>query len=209
VAVTMQPVAEPEKEKKPENRPPAVKPMQYQPGRNMVDQGSAMIGDKGQKIGSFPDIVVDYTKHLGIKGYLSAMEQLGGRFCILDQARGRIVAQIDHKEKRVLPRRSFKGLSPRSRQVARDPLLDRYIQQAQLRYGSGNYAVILLVPLKMDQYLIGVLDDAVTQSGKSIRDYAGFYGVYSQQKGGMFLWIYEARLKSGATERFDLSIRIS
>ena len=100
-------------------------------------------------------------------------------------------------------------MSPRSRQVSQEPVLDKYISQAKDRFGPGNYSVILLVPLKIDQYLIGVIDDAVRKTGRSIKDFSSFHGVYSHKNGRVFLWLYEARLKSGIKKRFDLSVGIS
>ena len=209
IAITLQKIEKP-KPKAPEvKKPPAPKSMQYLPKPNLMNKGKRMIGEKGQKIGTFPDIVVDYKRHLGVAGYLSAMNRLGGRFYILDQDRGKIVARIDNTLGNIESRGSFWGLSPRSRQVSQEPVLDKYIQQAKERYGPGSYSVILLIPLKIDQYLIGVIDDAVRKSGRTIKDFSSFYGVYSLNKGRMFLWIYEARLKSGAKTPFDLSVEIS
>ena len=180
----------------------------YTPTRELMEKGRKMLGDKGQKIGSFPRIVVDYKTHLGIRNYLNAMDKLGGRFYILDKQLGRIVARLDVNYKKLVSKGSLRGMSPRSRVVTHEKNILPYLEMARQDYGPGNYDIILLVPLEMDQYLISALENAVNKKGELIKEYSSFMGVYVERNGDFYLGVDRGVYKKGGIVPLNVSIKI-
>jgi len=181
----------------------------YTRSKSYINKGRASLGKRGQKIGSFPEIKANYRKHLGINGYLTAMERLGGSFYILNMDTGDIAAQIDTRNRALSLKKNLSGLSPRSRLIENEPTLFQYIKIAQNAFGNGNFAVILLLPLEIDHYIIGALSDTANKIGEDIKNFSTFYGVYVMRGRDLYLGIYKGRLKSGHIKKLNVSLRLT
>ena len=183
--------------------------LQYIKAKSLVDSGKQFLGENGLKIGSFPVINVNYRKFLGINEYLKEMQRIGGRFYIMDLRTGTIINRVDFAQKQLVPKGSLGGLSPRSRLVEKEPSMNRYIKNAENKYGKGNYAVILLLPLKIEQYIIGAMNDAVSRQDFDIKMFSSFNGLYIKKNKILYLGINKGILKNRTKKPLNISIALS
>ncbi len=183
--------------------------LRYGYSNRFMAKGRDLIGAQGQKIGSFPEISVNYRVKLGINGYLEQMQGIGGRFFIYDRRKNRLVAELDLKAERLVSLSSLHDLSPRSRSVGSETVLTRYINYAQAKYGSGDYIITLLIPLAVDHQIVGVLNDAAKKMRTEIQDYRKFYGYYTIRQSRLKLHISKGKLKNGKGKRMNITIDLS
>lgn len=186
-----------------------VQAMSYVQTSALSSEGKQLVGGNGQKIGSFPCIVANYRKYLGIHRYLKSMAALRGRFFVLNTASNHIEAEIDFDNKRLVDKGSLAGLSPRSRLIEDEPVITDYLRLAKRKFGMGNYTVILLLPMEIDHYIIGAINKSIKALGKNINEFSTFEGVYVRQNRDLDLGIYKGTLKTGAKQRLNISIKLN
>lgn len=186
-----------------------VRVMSYAQTSALSSQGKQLVGKNGQQMGSFPCIVANYRKHLGIHGYLKSMAALGGRFFVLNTTSTHIEAEIDFDNKRLVAKGSLAGLSPRSRLIDAEPVIADYLRMAKRKFGMGNYTVILLLPMEIDHYIIGAINNSIEALGKNIKEFSAFQGVYVRRNRDLDIGIYEGTLKTGAKQRLNVSIKLN
>lgn len=186
-----------------------VQAMSYTQTSALSSEGKRLVGKNGQKIGSFPCIIANYRKYLGIHGYLKSMAALGGRFFVLNTGSTYIEAEIDVANKRLVDKGSLAGLSPRSRLIEGEPVIADYLRLAKRKFGMGNYTVILLLPMEIDHYIIGAINNSIEVLGKNIKEFSTFQGVYVRRNKDLDLGIYEGTLKTGAKQRLNISIKLN
>lgn len=180
----------------------------FAPSAAIVKAGANLTGKKGEKIGAFPQIVADYNAKLGINRYMAAMNAMGGRFYILDKQLGKIKCRIDVANQTLVPKGSLWGLSPRSRAVNNEPALAPLLEQARKEYGAGDYGIILLIPLNVDQYLIGALDKGMRQLNRNLKNISMFKGYYAQRGNELYLNVQSANMKQGSRLPLNFIIRL-
>jgi len=174
-----------------------------------VDKGKELLGEKGKKIGFFPEIKVNYRKYLGITKYLTVMNSLGGKFYIINMGTGQIAARIDLDARKLSLQKKLAGLSPRSRLIEDEPSLFKYIDAAKVEFGKGDYEVILLLPLEIDHYIIGALSDITKNLGNDIMQFSSFCGVYVLKGNDLFLGIYKGKFKNGKMKHLNASMKLT
>lgn len=183
--------------------------LQYIKAKSLIDSGKQFLGKNGLKVGSFPVINVNYRKFLGINEYLKEMQRIGGRFYIMNLRTGTIADRVNFAQKQLVPKGSLEGLSPRSRLIEKEPSMSKYIKNAENKYGKGNYAVILLVPLKIEQYIIGAINDAASRQGCDIKMFSSFNGLYIKKNKILYLGINKGVLKNNDKKPLNISIALS
>jgi hypothetical protein len=176
------PVSEP-----PVRRRPKVISRAYRVDSSLVRSGMALVGDKGEHLGSFPSITANYRVNLGFETYVKSLQNLGARFFIRDRIERKLVGEIDFQTLYLSPIRHLKGLSPRSRIISGELAVNKYIELANVMFGQGDYQMILLLPLQIDAALIGGMEKALSQSGYDVRNFISLEARYEKDSRGLWL----------------------
>jgi len=122
----------------------AVEPVSENPAPSDPD-------DDGRPI----SIRADYRANLGFPGYVRLIERLGGAFFLFNASSRKLIAKIDPimGTFEAIDPDHLQHLSPSSRSMRGEIAMDRLLRDARQRYGAGNYEVIVLLPLSLDQHL--------------------------------------------------------
>ncbi|MBI4638944.1 MAG: hypothetical protein HY727_21615 [Candidatus Rokubacteria bacterium] len=196
---------------KPPAKPPAPRPTEQAPDSVVPN---AVILEHGRQWlslveGGFPPISARYS-HLGFPGYAAAMEALGGRFFVYDGDNLR--AEIDWRAGRLVAfeRSSLAGLSRRSRDLTDEAALAGVVTGAARAWGPAPYQVVLLVPVWLDQALVGAIVAHVQAQGRDPREFSGFEGRYVRTPAGeLVLQVLAARHTAAGTIPMNLAINLS
>lgn len=211
IEITIREITE-EKEQKTQEMN-ASDPKSVKPNTNPDDlmaTGKKLLGDKGQNIGSFPDIIVNYQKHLGTVKYIKTMRRLGSRFFVMNLISGDIVAGIDFDVKGLNIDLDFSGLSPRSRLIRDEPSFSVYVDAVRKVFGNkGSYGIVMLVPVQVDHRIIGTLSDVVKKFNHNIKDYSRFKGEYRIRNNRLYLEIHRGEFKNKPGQDMDISISLN
>jgi len=177
--------------------------------RRLIEQGKKMVGNRGQKIGEFPEITARYRSTLGFSNYVKFIKNIGGRFFIFDEGSKRLVAEIDFDSEKLKAISDLSNLSPRSREITGEPEVYKYTKLAELYYGPSSYSMVLLLPLKVDCFLIAGIEDYLKQVGLASKDFISFDGIYRTQGNVLILEIVSGRLKNGKTKTMHASFNLT
>lgn len=177
--------------------------------RSLINQGRRIIGNHGEMIGGFPEIIARYRKTLGFYQYFRSINEIGGRFFIMDKDRKRLVAEIDFDSGQLAEIGDLINLSPRSREITGESGIARYTKIAEHYYGPSTYSITLLLPLDVDCFLVAGLEEALKEEGLSNSDFICFNGRYKKKADDLVLEINSGRLKNGETKRMKISFNLS
>jgi len=159
----------------------------YRVDNSLVRSGMALVGDKGEHLGSFPSITANYRVNLGFETYVKSLKSLGARFFIRDRIERKLVGEVDFQTLYLSPIRHLKGLSPRSRIISSELAVNKYIELANVMFGQSDYQMILLLPLQIDAALIGGMEKALRQSGYDVRNFISLEARYEKDSRGLRL----------------------
>ena len=179
----------------------------YRVDSSMVQSGMALVGEKGEHLGSFPAITANYRVNLGFEAYVHSLRSLGARFFIQDLARRKLVGEVDFQTLYLSPIRHLVGLSPRSRIISAESAANQYIELANVMFGKGHYQMILLLPLDIDAALIGGMEKALRQSGYDVRDFISLEARYEKNSQGLWLVVVAGTHKT--LERIPFRVRFN
>lgn len=175
----------------------------------LINQGRKIIGDHGEMIGGFPEVVARYRRTLGFYQYLGSINEIGGRFFVMDKGHKKLVAEINFDSERLEEIDDLANLSPRSREITGESGVSRYMELAEYYYGPSTYSIVLLLPLNVDYFLVAGMEESLKEEGLSNRDFICFNGIYKKQGDDLILEIISGRLKNGETKRMKVSFNLS
>lgn len=179
----------------------------YRVDNSMVRNGMALVGQKGEHLGSFPTITANYRVNLGFQAYVKSIRGLGGRFFIRDRGRKKLVGEVDFQTLYLSPIRHLNGLSPRSRIISSESAANQYIELAHVMFGKGHYQMILLLPLQIDAALIAGMEKALRKSGYDVRDFISLQARYEKDSSG--LWLVVVKGTHRTFERVSFRVRFN
>ena len=179
----------------------------YRVDNSMVQSGVALVGKKGEHLGSFPAVTANYRINLGFPAYVQSLQSLGARFFIRDLAKRRLVGEVDFQTLYLSPIRHVGGLSPRSRIISAESAANQYIELANVMFGKGQYQMILLLPLDIDAALIAGMEKALRHSGYDVRDFLSLEARYEKNSHGLWLVVVEGTYKT--LERIPFRVRFN
>jgi hypothetical protein len=159
----------------------------YRVDNSLVRSGMALVGEKGEHLGSFPAITANYRVNLGFESYVKSLQSLGARFFIRDRRRRKLVGEVDFHTLYLSPIRHLNGLSPRSRIISSELAASQYIELANVMFGKGDYQMILLLPLQIDAALIAGMEKALRQSGYDVKNFISLQARYEKDSRGLWL----------------------
>ena len=177
--------------------------------QDLINKGRKIIGNHGEMIGGFPEIIARYRKTLGFYQYLGSIRGIGGRFFIRDKERKRLAAEIDFDAGQLTAIDALINLSPRSREITGESGITRYIKLAEHSYGPSTYSIILLLPLNVDYFLLAGMEEILKKEALSNRDFISFNGIYKKKNDDLILEIISGRLKNGKTKKMGVSFNLS
>lgn len=205
---------EPVVKKESEKIEPPPESLCYEKSLTLVNAGKKLIGDNRSYIDTpgvftalaklgcqfyfsvLPIFIANHWRYFESPEFFSAMARLGCRFYIENQATDKLVAGIDTETGQFAPIGSIQGLSPRKRLISVDSTVEQYLDSTEKTYGQGEYQLIMMVPLKLDYYLIGAMEDAVGNTNHHIKKFVCFYGRYEPFEKGILLNIYKGKVMS-------------
>jgi hypothetical protein len=175
------------------------------PSEAMITRGERLVAELEK--GEFPAIVADYRLHVGFHRYAQKMQELGARFFIMERGRGRVRWEVSFPGGALAPASDVGGLSPRSRRIVDEPAAEAALAAARRRQ-RGNYDLILLIPGRLEAYIVGALEQAAGRLGEDIRQFGVFQGRYHVEGGRLSLEFHRAGLKDGRSHPLSLELRI-
>lgn len=186
----------------------ATTPLSYKYKKQLADRGKAALGNKGQMIDSFPDIRITTDKHLSSREYIRAMQGLGGEFGIMDRYTDRLVSLIDFRGEQITPVNNLSGVSPKARFIKEEHWVEKYIIQARREHGPGKYQVILLIPMNLDHYIAGAIEDALGRSKIATKDVESLSGWYRKSGTSLAMELRELRMKNGKRQKVNINLKL-
>jgi hypothetical protein len=197
------PIRKPSLEKK---RPKVIAKV-YRVDNSLVRSGMALVGQKGEHLGSFPAITANYRVNLGFESYVKSLQSLGARFFIRDRWRKKLVGEVDFHTLYLSPIRHLNGLSPRSRIISSELAANQYIELANVMFGKGDYQMILLLPLQIDAALTAGMEKALRQAGYDVRNFISLQARYENDSRG--LWLVVVKGTHRTLDRIPLRVRFN
>ena len=197
------PISKPSLKKK---RPKVIS-RNYRVDKSLVKSGMALVGEKGEHLGSFPAITANYRVNLGFESYVKSLQSLGARFFIRDRIGKKLVGEVDFHTLYLSPIRHLNGLSPRSRIISNELAANQYIELANVMFGKGDYQMILLLPLQIDAALIAGMEKALRQSGYDVRNFISLQARYEKDSRG--LWLVVVKGTHRTLDRIPLRVRFN
>jgi len=179
----------------------------YRVDNSMVQSGMALVGEKGEHLGSFPAITANYRVNLGFQAYVQSLRSLGARFFIRDRRRRKLVGEVDFQTLYLSPIRDLDGLSPRSRIISGESAANQYIELANVMFGKGHYQMILLLPLDIDAALIAGMEKALRKSGYDVKDFISLQARYEKNSRG--LWLVVVKGTHRTFDRIPFRVRFN
>jgi hypothetical protein len=179
----------------------------YRVDSSMVRNGMALVGERGEHLGSFPTITANYRVNLGFQAYVNSLRGLGGRFFIRDRRRRKLVGEVDFQTLYLSPINHLDGLSPRSRIISSESAANQYIELANVMFGKGQYQMILLLPLQIDAALIAGMENALRKSGYDVRDFISLQARYEKDSRG--LWLVVVKGTHRTFDRIPFRVRFN
>ena len=207
VKVSIERSPDPVRKPSPRKKRPRVISKVYRVDNSLVRSGMALVGEKGEHLGSFPAITANYRVNLGFQSYVKSLQSLGARFFIRDRRRRKLVGEVDFHTLYLSPIRHLNGLSPRSRIISSELAASQYIELANVMFGKSDYQMILLLPLQIDAALIAGMEKALRQSGYDVRNFISLQARYEKNSRG--LWLVVVRGNDKNFGRVPLRVRFN
>jgi len=207
VKVSIEKSPDPIRKPSPRKRRPKVISKVYRVDNSLVRSGMALVGQKGEHLGSFPAITANYRVNLGFQSYVRSLQGLGARFFIRDRRRRKLVGEVDFHTLYLSPIRHLNGLSPRSRIISNELAANQYIELANVMFGKGDYQMILLLPLQIDAALIAGMEKALRQSGYDVRNFISLQARYEKNSRG--LWLVVVKGTHRTFDRIPFRVRFN
>ena len=207
VKVSIEKNPDPIRKPSPRKRRPKVISKVYRVDNSLVRSGMALVGQKGEHLGSFPAITANYRVNLGFQSYVRSLQGLGARFFIRDRIGKKLVGEVDFHTLYLSPIRHLNGLSPRSRIISSELAANQYIELANVMFGKGDYQMILLLPLQIDAALIAGMEKALRKSGYDVRDFISLQARYEKDSRG--LWLVVVKGTHRTLDRIPLRVRFN
>ena len=207
VKVSVERIPDPIRKPSLKKRRPKVISKVYRVDNSLVRSGMALVGQKGEHLGSFPTITANYRVNLGFQAYVNSLRGLGGRFFIRDRRRRKLVGEVDFQTLYLSPINHLDGLSPRSRIISSESAASQYIELANVMFGKGQYQMILLLPLQIDAALIAGMEKALRKSGYDVRDFISLQARYEKDSRG--LWLVVVKGTHRTFDRIPFRVRFN
>jgi len=178
----------------------------------VIPASSEVIGE-GQRLmegfndGQFPHIVVDYREHLGFENYRNEMENLGGKFFVVEKGKGKLLWEVKFETGSLAPVASHLGLTSRTR-VIRDEVAVRPVLEKARSKKSGKYDIVLLIPSRLEACLLGALQRGISQRNMHVNEFKEFAGKYTIRNGKLALEFTEGRASNGKTYKLAVCVPI-
>ena len=159
-----------------------------------VDPGAQQDVDPG----AFPEIVADYRR-IGFDVYTRLLSQVGARFFVVRKPAFTVVTEVDPVDFAFVTgegRGPVDGLSPRSRDISTELRVQTVLARAAARFGSGQYGVIVLLPLRVERRLMAALDEIGRVADVEVDSFVCAYRVVN---GALALQVAKIRTTDGLT----------
>ncbi len=196
--------AEPQPE--PEVQPtPVVRQPDIVPSDALVSSGVAAMADLGEQ--GVPRIAADYSLHLGFDQYARAMAERGARFAVLRRGTNRLLWIDLASRSLVSDGDGMTGMSTLTRRISNEPALGWAKQRAKTE-GPGAYDTVLIMPARMEAYLMGGLQKVAKAEGFPLSAYRSFRGVYKIERGRLVLNVTSGELKGGRVMSLDKTLAL-
>ena len=155
--------------------------------------------------GAFAEIDADYGA-IGFDRYLEGLNRIGARFFIVRKPAFTLVAEINPTDLAIgRSRGPVDELSPRSRDISREPRLRRLLARAPATFGEGEYAAVALLPRFVERHLIQGLG-AIGETVDSRVD--TFICSYFLSDGDLALRVSAIRTEDGRVVAVDGSVKL-
>ena len=207
VKVSIERIPDPVRKPSLKKKRPRVISRNYRVDKSLVKSGMALVGEKGEHLGSFPAITANYRVNLGFESYVKSLQSLGARFFIRDRIGKKLVGEVDFHTLYLSPIRHLNGLSPRSRIISSELAASQYIELANVMFGKGDYQMILLLPLQVDAALIAGMEKALRQSGYDVRNFISLQARYEKDSRG--LWLVVVKGTHRTLDRIPFRVRFN
>jgi len=157
---------------------------------------------------SLPSISAEYRQTLGFYGYVSAMRELGGRFFLYDDARDKILAEVDPVSGDIseVDASSLKGLSPRLRELSDEPEARSLLKLHRERFDAVRLKLVLLIPQGIENLITQQLRSGYETGRIPAGEWVGLEGVYLREGGQLVLRLDRARAAQGLSAPMQLSV---
>ena len=196
--------AEPQPKPEVQSTPPVSRP-NITPSDALVSSGMAAMADLGEQ--GVPRIAADYSLHLGFDQYARAMVERGARFAVLRRGTNRLL-WIDLASRSLVSDGSgMAGMSTLTRRISNEPALGWAKQKARAE-GPGAYDTVLIMPARMEAYLMGGLQKVAKAEGFPLAAYRSFRGVYKIERGRLVLNVTSGELKGGRVVSLDKTLAL-
>ena len=155
--------------------------------------------------GASAEIDADYGA-IGFDRYLEGLKRIGARFFIVRKPAFSLVAEMDPTDLAIgRSRGPVDELSPRSRDISREPRLRRLLAGAPVTFGEGEYAAVALLPRSVERHLMQELRAiADTVSGQVDT----FICSYFLSGGDLALRVSAIRTEDGRVVAVDGSVKL-
>ena len=184
---------------------PVVSQPDITPSDALVSSGTAAMADLGEQ--GIPRIAADYSLHLGFNQYARAMVERGARFAVLRRGTNRLL-WIDLASRSLVSDGSgMAGMSTLTRRISNEPALGWAKQKARAE-GPGAYDTVLIMPARMEAYLMGGLQKVAKAEGFPLAAYRSFRGVYKIERGRLVLNVTSGELKGGRVVSLDKTLAL-
>jgi hypothetical protein len=172
--------------------------------------GRNLLGVDGKQGGLIPPITMDYQRTLGWNNYVRAMQRLGGQFVIFDRRTDKVRGIADLRKLDVTPTTdaALRGLSPRLREIEQESAIAPLMTCAVVKFGAGDYALVLLLPLNVDFDIVGGIAKRLADGGTDIKTVARVLGEYEPTANGLRLHARQLVLRDGGTRNLDFTIEL-
>jgi hypothetical protein len=153
---------------------------------------------------------MDYQRTLGWNNYVRAMQRLGGQFVIFDRRTDKVRGIADLRKLDVTPTTdaALRGLSPRLREIEQESAIAPLMTCAVVKFGAGDYALVLLLPLNVDFDIVGGIAKRLADGGTDIKTVARVLGEYEPTANGLRLHARQLVLRDGGTRNLDFTIEL-
>lgn len=211
--------AEPARQPEPENQaeaPPQVEAAEEEPEPAKASPPPPPApqrnpgGRRGLPTESFA-IVGDYRTRLGFDEYIHQMRSKGAAFYLYDRVAKDLKAEVDLKDLQFIALQvdKLRSMSPRVREIEKEPVVRKMLDKARTEYGAGLYSIILLVPAHLDNAIYSGIRESLKRSGINPDDVTQVRGIYESGRGSPLSFrATELFLKNGDSVAVNFAMNI-
>ncbi|MEM8549504.1 MAG: hypothetical protein AAGF10_01830 [Verrucomicrobiota bacterium] len=159
---------------------------------------------------SLPRISAEYRNTIGFRGYVEAMRSRGGRFFLYDDARNKLLAEVDPLGGRLslIEPESLRGLSPRLRELSHEPEAAAVLAKHRAQVQAVRLELVLMLPAQLEAEALQRLRQARAEGRIPTGDWKRLEGEYLRQGGRVILRLERAVGAGGLSVpfRYDLAL---